>query len=331
MRALGRPVTAFAYPYGEAVWRLVRQVCVVLYWSVCLPSLVFAADPRWQRQPLATQEIRYRMPEADEVFLVWWFNDGLIVPPELHPPGSKMQAGALVTPMEHVRGTFIATLQAPPGLVIGYCFLITRARNGAAVNLWDTNGSPLRSYTTIVMPRGVTEVLAKVTLHQEQVFASRSGTPWVTQEIRYYVSEADEVFLVWGYNGWLTLPEGLRPQGTVVKKAVMHTAMARSDGFFVTKVQIPVGSVMQYGLQVTKNRDGVLSHVWEDDGYRDYLIIALQDGVVEVRAKPVPVQTPPVVAAPNPGLLLLPGLGILVGLTAVFKYISRSRYRRHHY
>ena len=38
--------------------------------------------------------------------------------------------------------------------------------------------------------------------------------PLVTQEIRYYMPEAGEVFLVWGIDGWQLVSETLRPSGT---------------------------------------------------------------------------------------------------------------------
>jgi hypothetical protein len=56
--------------------------------------------------------------------------------------------------------------------------------------------------------------------------------PLVTQEIRYDMPDASEVFLVWGFNGWAVVPEENRPAGTVVKNAVMHTPMVREDDAF---------------------------------------------------------------------------------------------------
>ena len=54
--------------------------------------------------------------------------------------------------------------------------------------------------------------------------ATQTQEPFlVTQEFRYHMPEAGEVFLVWG---WQVIAEELRPAGTAVEGNVMHTPMA---------------------------------------------------------------------------------------------------------
>jgi hypothetical protein len=59
----------------------------------------------------------------------------------------------------------------------------------------------------------------------------------VTHEFRYYIPEADEVFLVWGINGWGLVTEKIRPPGTAIKKAAMHTPMRHEGDSFIAKVR----------------------------------------------------------------------------------------------
>src|SRR5687768_16267653 len=74
----------------------------------------------------------------------------------------------------------------------------------------------------------------------------------VTQEIRYHFAEAGEVFLVWGIDGWQTLPEAIRPAGTLIDNNVMHTLMVREGDTFVTQVRSPLGVTLNYGFQIRK-------------------------------------------------------------------------------
>ncbi len=61
--------------------------------------------------------------------------------------------------------------------------------------------------------------------------------PPVTQEIRYHMPEAGEVFLVWGVDGWKIVPEAQRPAGTFVQGAIMYTPMIQDSMGFKVNIQ----------------------------------------------------------------------------------------------
>lgn len=107
----------------------------------------------------------------------------------------------------------------------------------------------------------------------------------ITQEIRYHMAEAGEVFLVWGINGWTVLPKELQPPGTVVKKGVMHTLMDRTKDFFVTKIPLPAETIIDYGFLITKKRNGVIIRVWEADGDQDYHTAIRPNEIIDIRSK----------------------------------------------
>src|SRR5262245_18498902 len=90
--------------------------------------------------------------------------------------------------------------------------------------------------------------------------------PLVTQEIRYRMPDASEVFLIWGIDGWSVVPETQRPAGTFVKNSVMYTAMARTDDVFVARVQVPPRARIDYVFQITKTRSGAVIDVWDNNG-----------------------------------------------------------------
>ena len=108
----------------------------------------------------------------------------------------------------------------------------------------------------------------------------------ITQEIRYQTTEAGEVFLVWGINGWRTVPEAVRPPGTVMKNGGMHTPMIRDGDAFAAKVHVPLGSIIEYGFWISKTNDGKEINVWDANGYppRYYLTVAEQGRVAVVLA-----------------------------------------------
>lgn len=113
---------------------------------------------------------------------------------------------------------------------------------------------------------------------------ARLDTALVTREIRYTSSEAGEVSLVWGVNGWGMLPEALRPAGTTTIKLnneAMRTPMIRDGEGFVVKVQVPAGSLIDYIFLISKTRSGVAAEAWDVGtlAERQFHVAADQDGV----------------------------------------------------
>lgn len=228
-------------------------------------------------QPLVSQEIRYQMPEAGAVFLVWTFDGWLNLPEQLRPAGTQIKDGHMYTPMVPDGATFVAPLRIPPGAVIEYAFLVTKTRIKASVELWDRSSDPAQGYRSLARADGVVIVIPSVKLPEDR--AER-----VQQEIRYVMPEAGEVFLVWGVNGWASLPEAARPPGTWIKKAVMYTPMTRAGDVFVVRLQVPERARVDYGFLITKKRDGAGVQVWESNDGQNALVAA-QPAVVEVHTR----------------------------------------------
>lgn len=148
-------------------------------------------------------------------------------------------------------------------------------------------------------------------------FAQESSL--VTHEIRYQMPEAAEVFLVWGVDGWATLPAEMRPAGTVVENAVMVTAMAREGDAFVARVQLPAGTTIDCVFQIKEGRSQTAAGTWDNNDGQDYHIRAVTNGVTTIKAaSSPPQQSMPATAAGATMLPLSVGLGLLVGIGAVF-------------
>jgi hypothetical protein len=220
------------------------------------------------------------VPEMGEVFLVWGINGWNVVPEENRPAGTEIKDKVMHTPMVRKGDTFVAKVQVPAGVTINYGFLITKSRSGAGVEtIWDGHQDDL-----IATEDGVAEMETTLMLAHDQAPASVVNAPLVTQEIRYHMPEAGEVFLVWGINGWNVVPEENRPVGTEINDKVMHTPMVQEGDAFVAKVQIPSCATIDYGFLITEKRGvfDIIRAVW--DGDQDYQMTVSEDGVVEVKS-----------------------------------------------
>ena len=248
--AAPRPVSRWAH------WVIAGLLSVMIF-----PSLLFAQRSSLTA-PRVTQEIRYHMPEAAEVLLRWGVMGWRPLPDELRPPGTMLRDGMMYTPMVRQGTVFVAKLVVAPAW-IDYGFLITKDLSGAEVDVWDGNETYLLSADT----DQTVEVRPKLKL-------------WVTQEIRYTNSEAGEVLLVWGYNGWKLVPEGRRPEGTTVESGSVRMRMVREGNTFVAKVQVPANSGMNFGFVLTKDRHlAAITPIWEDHGY---ILVKAEDSVAQL-------------------------------------------------
>jgi lipopolysaccharide transport system permease protein len=145
---------------GRVGWSLGCLLVALLCYCFMQPTLLFADSP------LVIQEIRYHMPEAGEVFLVWGINGWVVVPKETRPAGTVVKDGVMHTPMDRDGDTFVAKIQVPSGTTIDYGFLITKTGSGAAVQVWEVNGD--QDYHTIAEQDSAVEVKTTLTLAQDQ-------------------------------------------------------------------------------------------------------------------------------------------------------------------
>lgn len=142
-----------------------------------------------------------------------------------------------------------------------------------------------------------------------------ADSPLVTQEFRYHLPEASEVYLVWGVSGWAIVPEEVRPAGTFVENNVMHTPMAQGENLFVATIQVPAGTKVDYGFQTRKLRSGSLTS-WAWDG--DYQLVPSENGVTEVEGRLALKNDQVPANVSGSSLPLLIGLSLIFVIGAVF-------------
>jgi hypothetical protein len=117
--------------------------------------------------------------------------------------------------------------------------------------------------------------------------ANATGQTLVDQKIRFHHSEAGEVFIMWGVNGWYRAAEAQWPPGTVPfndKNRYPYTPMAREGNAFAVTIQAPVGTTIDYVFNITKNSNGESIDVWDiySKEVRDYHTTVIPDTIAEV-------------------------------------------------
>jgi hypothetical protein len=132
-------------------------------------------------------------------------------------------------------------------------------------------------------------VCGAVALHPPHVRAATAyqDQPLVSHVLRYNLSEASEVAMIWGVNGWHMLPEAQRPLGTIIIKTtseVMQTPMKRVNGLFEVTLQAPAGATINYIFHITRTRSGISADVWDLNGVpeRDFHTVVVANGVTDV-------------------------------------------------
>lgn len=205
---------------------------------------------------VATIEIHYHAPEAGLVSLKWGINDWQPVAEDLRPGVDLDDASIMSIPMRREDETFIAEIRVPVGSAVQYGFSIKETADGRAVDVWD-NGTSSQNDSSNVQP-----ILIAI---RDAVFDVQSAVSLiVTQTFHYRNPEAGEVELVWGINGWNTVPYAADAADTIVDDDLMRTQMARNGDVFEASIELPNGSHIDYGFSFVKEGDtGDAERIWD--------------------------------------------------------------------
>ena len=147
-------------------------------------------------------------------------------------------------------------------------------------------------------------------------------------EIRYIAPKAEEVYLLWGLNGWNPPDKSYWPPGAAVAKRLPYCKMTKTDDEFSIVLSIPAGSRLDYCFNVLIPSSK--TSTWDANGGagKDYHSVVKQDGMVVIipqetqmarLAKPLPARSP----IDLPWIWILP-IGVFV-LTLAIGLIWRSK------
>ena len=237
-------------------WSLCGLLAAILAYWYLPPALLYAGSPA------VTHEIRYHLPEAGEVTLVWGINGWVAVPEEMRLTGTILdERGTMNTPMAREGDSFVARLQVPAGATIDYGFQVAKMRAGAKEEGWDFRPPG----AIIARPGAVTNVRL------------------TRQEIRYYAPEANQVLLVWNTPDWIANSlKSIQPEGTVVQDGWLVTPMEREGDTFVAQVRVPSGVTLDYSFLITQSRSGAAADIRDTNGEEGYSTVTSPAGVVAV-------------------------------------------------
>ncbi len=245
-----------------------KAIVTLLFLAVVTIACATKNPMPTQNLPPVDEEFRYHLERAGEVTLVWGVNGWGKVPAELIPSGTEIKNDVLHTLMVEENGVFVAQVRVPAWSKIDYGFLITRLEDGSEITpVWDGGEEYILQTTE---QDGMVEIDGSVELPESPAAAEIDAETLIEQEFLYKMEDAGEVTLVWGVDGWMTLPESLRPPRTTIVNNVMHTPMTKEKGYFRTTVQVPAGKTVDYGFLITKRMDGMaIEPVWDgEEGYR---------------------------------------------------------------
>ncbi len=283
--SLGAPVTMWQDSQGKDFWKLVR-VSGSLEEKATVTVVTLDQRTAWLAWqaidlPLVTQEIRYRAPGAAEVWLVWGLDGWQIIPDAARPSDTVLKDNKVMhSRMVRKGDTFTTTVRVPPGAVLDFSFLIARTEKCEIIDIRQEKEANGRALSRVVAFDGRIEVQSNAWL--------TSPTPdpsLVAQEIRYRIAGTDEVWLVWGMNGWQAIPEAARHAGTVLKdNRLMHTRMVRKGDTFATTVRVPSGTWLDYRFLISKTSRGAPVNMWQDYNGKGFLKFVRVSGSLEEKA-----------------------------------------------
>ena len=82
-------------------------------------------------------------------------------------------------------------------------------------------------------------------------------------EVRCRVPGAARVVLVWGINGWKSLPTQWLPPNTIVAGGLMRTTMEQDGDIFRAGVSVPSGDSLDFGFQINLQNDTDSYAIWQ--------------------------------------------------------------------
>jgi hypothetical protein len=177
---------------------------------------------------LTKLDIRYELPAAGEVLLIWGVNGWVPVAEELRPPGTVIQKQVMATPMAKTDGRFAATIEVETGAAVDYGFLVTKTAGGAFIEVWDGD----ESYHLTAAKSDVVDVKS-VRLYQDvPVLMDRAGAMFASVLALIFIGlVATAGRCLWAQP--LPVPASIPPRKTETRFAVMVSLLALFLGLLV--------------------------------------------------------------------------------------------------
>ncbi|MBK8901210.1 MAG: ABC transporter permease [Anaerolineaceae bacterium] len=126
---------------------------------------------------MTTQEIRYRLPGATAVNLVWGIDGWQPLPPAYWPPDTQQVGGLLYTPMIKEGDTFVASVPVAAGSQLDYVFQTFLLSGQVQAEVWDTNRQA--DFQLVTEQSGVVTVRPSISLFWYRLLVWQNGREWL--------------------------------------------------------------------------------------------------------------------------------------------------------
>jgi hypothetical protein len=267
---------------------------------------------------LSPVTLRYHLPEAAAVNLIWWLQSGRLVPLPIRPAGTTAgpRGTALSTPMHRADSAFTITLRVPRGDSLEYGFLITVRNNGDTLSgVWDG----VRHYD----PDAVSASAIRNEQPTVKLLTDPPGagdTIPVRLRIRYGPTDARQVRVVWGIDDWQRLPDRLLPPHTRTTDSHLSlTAMQPNGSMFESTLPVPAGRRLDFAFQLDR------ADQYDVSDRQRYTLSADRDSTVTIRPSLTRVTGSSLSSVLRTGALALFGCAVLAGLSALAGRLLRQR------
>ena len=196
--------------------------------------------------------LRYCIPEAASVDLVWGVDGWKWLPSSFWPENTAIVRGAMTTRLIRKDTCHETSLRVQQGARVDFGFVITAKNPGGTgtVSLWDE--AP--EYSVFPKHDAKLTIRSPLMVGPDGSGVYIGGGELIPKEIQYLSDEAALVAMNWGVNGWNLLPENVRPLGSAVIDGAHQVLMSRRGNLFTATAWAPRASRMNFGFLITRKR-----------------------------------------------------------------------------
>ena len=138
----------------------------------------------------------------------------------------------------------------------------------------------------------------------------------IDQQVDYFYDDASEIYIVWGINGWKTIPQELMNEQIIQSDNKLLSPMRFENGRWTASLPVPENSRIDLMFWVTRNQKGDYMDKWDTNEGKGYHFKASGEPLV-IHSKPAPKASGKLnwIKRQWPGILAL----LILGIALIFR------------